>query len=1089
MNQSAKKMKPKKKQGISKLMQLCCILLWMGFLCCCPLAASAAGNLQRSSFPKESLLQRLSRIEQQQKVRIAFDKAMVEGITVNPLHTDANKTEELLAKSLQTTGLAYTKYSNASYAIVRSRAEEVAPQQTAGNRGTIRGTVVDKDGNPVVGAAVKVLGTQMGAVTDLRGKFELKNVPTRSLTIEISCLSYRTMRINEVKVTPGKVMPLDVSLQESSEQLGEVVVTATYKKASAGALLAAQKNRTSVTDGLSADLIKKTSDNNLAQVIRRLPGISVNDGKFITVRGLSERYNNVTVNGASMPSTEPNRKNFNFQLIPTSLVENVVVVKSFMPDMSAEFAGGGMEINTLSTPDEPFLNVSLGTGFNTKTLGKDFWSGKRFKSDYLLGNSSTRYWMGRDWKMGEYKGLFDGYNEYGEGFATPEKREKATIMNSHIPNHWALTRTDGAPLQAYSLSGGRTFKFGEHKLGLVFGANYRHEEKRETYGSDNYLDPDQVELQHTVAYPVFASSQYEFSTSIGAIANASWQWKGQRIDWKNLYTNRYVMQSTLEHSYEPSGNGNTYVDIINSPQRNWVRQTRLEGKHDIWNGISAQWYWDFSQVHQDRPDERQVRAQVKNGHNHEGYRSSLQYGYYANGVMPGAADHIYSYALKEWKRNAGASLKYDFKVLNNDQQVKVGYDYNNRDAAFMQYWINVGMSAPEADLPQGEKAFHSGMLLNDYYAPEWFAKGVLVMRPWGYNPDGDGYNGSLDIKSTYAMGTFKFWNNRIVLSGGVRNEKAKYNSIGQANAGKDTVTYDDSHWFPSLNLALNVTPDIVLRAGYNKTIARYDFREVFVVPYYDVAEKIVVLGNDSLKNTMVQNYDFRAEWYPAAGEVLSVAYFIKKFTDPIEQYVYPDATNLNFRMEPRNLKSADGKGFEVNFRKNLGFIAPGSTIMKDFWLSGNAMFMDMKVHYTNERDSVRTRPLQDLVPYTINASLSYEGDIFGGAINYGTTGRKLIRAGVEEAADQYEAPRHVLDLQLSARLLKKRMEIKFNVSDLLAQPFIHYKNMGFKDKNEWGPKDKWKPYTDDMAYNKGKDWLIERSRRGTNYSLSVSYKF
>lgn len=1082
-------MKQQMKKSVYMLVQQCCIWLWIGFLYCCPIMASAAGNLQHSSFPKETLLQRLSRIEQQQKVRIAFDKAMVQGITVSPLTTNGQKTEEIISRSLQATGLAYTKYSDASFAIVRRTAEAV-PQQAKGNsRGSIKGTVVDKDGFPIVGATVKVPGTNLAAVTDLKGGFVLKNVPARSLTIEVSCISYQKMHISDVKVAAGKILPLDVVLQEANEQLGEVVVTATYKKASVGALLATQKNRTSVTDGLSADLIKKTSDNNLAQVIRRLPGISVNDGKFITVRGLSERYNNVTVNGASMPSTEPNRKNFNFQLIPTSLVENVVVVKSFMPDMSAEFAGGGMEINTLSTPDEPFLNLSLGTGFNTNTLGKDFWSGKRFKSDYFLGNSSSRYWMGRDWRISEYKTFMEGYNDYGTGFATPERREKATVMNSHIPNHWALTRTNGAPLQAYSLSGGRTFKFGEHKLGLVFGANYRHEEKRESYGNDNYLNPDLVEIDHLTGYPIFASKQYEFSTSFGAIANATWQWKGQRIDWKNLYTNRYVMQSTLEHSYEPSGLGNTYVDIINSPQRNYVMQTRLEGKHDIWKGLSGQWYWDFSKVHQDRPDERQVRGVVKNGRNHEGYRSSVVFGNYAMGVQPGAADHIFSYGLKEWKRNVGASLKYDFKVMDNDQQVKVGYDYNNRDASFMQYWLNVGQPAGQATFPEGQKQFHSNLLLNDYYAPEWFAKGLLVMHPWGYNPDGDGYNGSLDIRSSYLMGTFKFLNNRIVLSGGVRNEKAKYNSIGQrSEVEKDTVTYDDSNWFPSLNLALNVTKDIVLRAGYNKTIARYDFREVFLVKYYDVGEKIVVVGNDSLRNTMIQNYDFRAEWYPASGEVLSVAYFIKKFTDPIEQYVYRD-TPTTFAMQPRNLKSADGKGFEVNFRKNLGFIAPGSTILKDFWLSGNAMFMNMKVHYTNERDSARTRPLQDLVPYTINASLSYEGDIFGGAINYGTTGRKLIRADEMEEGDQYEAPRHVLDLQLSARLLKKRMEIKFNISDILAQPFIRYKNMGFKNRTEWGPQDQWEPYLDDMGYNKGKDWLIEKARRGINYSLSVSYKF
>src|SRR5690606_6617223 len=163
----------------------------------------------------------------------------------------------------------------------------------------------------------------------------------------------------------------------------EVVVTANYRKASVEGLYALQKNNAALSDGISAEQIRVTPDNNAAQVLKRVSGLTVQDDKFVTVRGLSDRYNNVLLNGAALPSTEPNRRNFSFDIIPSGLIDNIIVNKTATPDMPAEFAGGLVQVTTKDIPDDNYASVTVGSGYNTNTIGRDMYSTKRGGNDYL----------------------------------------------------------------------------------------------------------------------------------------------------------------------------------------------------------------------------------------------------------------------------------------------------------------------------------------------------------------------------------------------------------------------------------------------------------------------------------------------------------------------------------------------------------------------------------------------------------------------------------------------------------------------------------------------------------------------------------
>ena len=1058
------------------------------FICWLFPAGAVAGQTIKQQFPAESLSARIGKLIDIGNVNIAHDTKLLAPIQVPPLDASTGSIEEVLSKSLATTGLMWKKISDRSYAITAPQGQQDSERQS----GTLTGTVIDKNGFPIPGATVQIMGTSLGAATDIKGKFSMTLPAGRTYSVEIRCISYQPIRISDVKITSGKTTPLDIVLQEATEELGEVIVTASYKKASVQALYTRQKERVAVTDGISADLIKKTSDNNVAQVLRRLPGVSISDGKFVTIRGLSERYNNVNLNGSDMPSTEPNRKNFAFDVIPAGLVDNIVVAKTFTPDMSAEFAGGVVEINTLALPDSRFLTVSLGTGFNTMSTGKTMWSGKRFASDYLFGNQSDRYWFGRDWNPDWMYDLMGGPLNTAENF---NNWEAINRMNAKVPNTWGMHSYKARPTQSYSISAGLPFSVGEHKFGIVAGINYRHEDSRQTYGCDNRRDANNEQHNQTPFTTIYHSEKYGFATGIGAIGNIGWEYRGHKITWKNMFNNRFTLDSYYQVTDSDDDVKN--VTLMSDPRRMKLFQTRLEGEHDVWHKrFRLTWFTDYNKLDREQPDERNIRGSIYNGRTEDGREAYISWGRF--GITDGSYSHIFTGDLNETKKNIGAAVEVPFTVLGNLQKMKVGYQGSFRDAGYRQYVLNVtntkvgGLYGRPVHIPDYT------VPIDSLLTPEHFLDSTFNYVPWGQNPGGDGYDGSLDVNSAFIMAELTFLK-RLHLNGGVRLEKSEMKSTVNSRKFEngnwvDTLRTDKStDWYPSVSLVYNITDAINFRASYSKTISRFDFREISYQRYFDVARDMEITGNDTLKNTYTKNIDLRAEWYPSAGEVVSVSAFYKKFKNPIETYVWENANNLYAR--PINLESATGKGLEVNLRKSLAFVAP-ATFLKNVYVSLNAMYMKMEVKYKQaagyKQDSIRKRPLQDLVPYSVNAALTWQGDVFGAALHYGTTGRKLLKTSTIEAEDEYEASRHILDAQISARLLKGRMEIKANASDLLAHPIIQYQNRGFKNSmNDWTSpeQDFHEQYTDDMDYNKGKDWLSRKFRKGTSFSFSVSYKF
>ena len=1047
-------------------------------------------------FPKESLVARLEKLSTQSKQVIVYDPTLLESTTVPALTTKKLSIEQIIQKSLVGTTLAYKVTSDHSIVILNpnSNAEK---KKESNEKGQITGKITDEQGIGLPGATVQVPGTGKGTRTDMNGNYTL-TVPVGKYSIEANYVSYQKQQIDNIKVAANQNKMLNITLKEASISLKDVVVTGQQRASSTNALLLKQQKTTSMTDGLSADLIKKTGDNNMAQVLKRVAGVTIQDNKFVVVRGMSERYNNVQLNGTSMPSTEPNRRNFSFDIIPSALVDNVTVAKTFTPDMQGEFTGGMVEISTLAIPKKNFFNLTLGTGMNTNSTGKEFKTNKRFMADYLLGNPTERNWYGRDWISSEYASYF---KTDGTGLAT-EYAKNAYAMNAIIPNHWGLNSYTAAPLQNYSLSMGKSINLGGgNTLGATVAATYRHEENVETIEYAHYRNGvNETQNAHN----------YKFMTAMGAVANIGWERPGHKITLRNLYNNRFT-HDNIERALYHRDNGNYELEQYSSPMRNTLWQTQLAGEHKL-PGIIFTWFADYNNVIRSQPEDRLIKGAISNVSAGVGVPEGtlpeipLKDGKYLvswPSLNSSYADfgqgHIMNSKLNEVKKNVGGNLEFPFIVAGNVQKLKTGYWGTFRKASYTQQFITMSSGPGSAYAID-----FSGFSLHEALAPENFANGALLYRLGALGNKGDSYNGLQTIHAAYLMGDFSFFK-KLHLTGGVRMEAANtelFSSYQGFNSRHvdSTIVRAKTDWLPALTLIYNITDKINIRGAVSKTLARPDFRELTRYSYYNANDRSEVGSNQPLVTTYTDNYDLRLEYYPQPGELLSLSTFYKYFVNPVEMLC--GGLNRNYGLMPANLDNASIKGLELNIRKSFGFLAPGS-FLKDLYLTANATLLQGDVKYNFDKivdiaqgldpkdfsGTDRKRPLQGMAPYTVNTGLDYQTEQLGLALNYGRIGSKIVMAGGTEWEDTYEAPRDVVDFQISYRLLKGRMQIKVNVSDLLNQPIILYDNKVTFGKNYENGKDRTDYTIGDKNYNKEEDIIRSKVRKGTNYSVSVSYNF
>lgn len=1020
-----------------------------------------------------SLLQTL---QQTTSYTFTFDNAALKALPVRNIQFNNAELGDVLQHLKTSYGLQFSVMNNKNIGVVRGN----MPKEH--EKGTISGKVIDEENaQPIPDVTIRI--GNRGTTSGIDGSFSI-SLPKGKYEAEISSVGYGRKIVEDIEVKDNQTFALNVTLKREKGQLAAVTIKSSVKKESVASLYTKQKNNAAISDGISQEQIQRTPDNNVAQVLKRVSGLTVQDGKFVTVRGMSERYNNVLMNGTSLPSTEPNRRNFSFDIIPSSLIDNVVVNKTATPDLPGEFTGGMVQVNTIDVPNENFIQIGLGSGFNTNSTGKDFISTKRFNSDYFTGKGEQRDWFNKSF-FNEYKKNHETY------FLHPTDDESFTVlkkMGASIPNNYGLHKYKAQPLQSYQLSvGGSKQLKNESKLGMVMAASYRHEENIENYDAKLRQGPTIIDSAH----------DYNFTTAFGAIGNIAYQTKRHKFVWRNLYNRRFTHETNYRDALD-EGSGNQlsrqYISIIEQAN---LFHSRLEGEHSLGSKrLKVDWFADLATVTKNQPDSRFSKALIEGIDSATG-EEFIRYPYPGVQATTLAEGGIFAFNLKETKKNVGINIQIPFTWNHLIQKIKAGYWGTFRDASYQQIAI-VPKAKRLTDVPDS-----IGLGKADYemFAQENFAKGYYyyaLSNISGWSPS-DSYEGKQQLHAGYLMADLNPTKNLRVI-GGVRLEdnsmkiQALTRNTTTNNIVDSLIKYHEKSWLPSVNVIYSLTPSLNIRSAYYTTVARADFRERSPYAYYDFIMKQSIFGANGLKNSTVNNADFRIEWYPGVGEIVSVTGFYKKFKDPVELVSY-QGTDGNYILFYYNLSEAENKGFEIDIRKSLRFISTSSTFLNNLYISSNFTWMESKVSYDpwqlqeaatgnpipGRTETVfRKRPLAGLSPYIINAGLSYQGDIIGANVTYNRFGKRVLFAGMKEEEDTYEIPRDVIDLQLNLRLAKRKMEIRFNVADLLHQDFVEY--MNHQNVNgEADPKG--------MNYNNSADWTLRRIQRGSNYSFTISYRF
>lgn len=926
--------------------------------------------------------------------------------------------------------------------------------------GTIKGIVTDaKTGEPVIGANAVIQGTTIGAATDIEGKFTINNVKPGTYNLAVSFITYKTHVIPDVVVESAKISSIEIQLQEDATELQEVVVTGTREINNDLALLSAIKESKLVVSGISAEQIVKLPDSDAAQVMKRVPGITVVDNRFVMVRGVPERYNQVMINNAIAPSTEIDKRSFSFDLISSSAIDQLLVFKSGAADLPGDFAGGVIKVITKQTPNENYFNVGLNFGYRSGTTFNDFNESTRSSTDFL--------------------GFDNSFRPLPNGFPSTEQMKNApTISQIRVDAANQLENTFGfdqysAPVDyGFSLGLGRKFSIGRVEIGTIANASY----------SNSYLNF----ASNIIRYSSFdkdpatpSEKQFEFFDNVSnheskiSVVN-NWLIKtGERnkIEFKNLYVligeNKTILRTGSDIGTQGGAmNNNGSFQYVSRSIYSGQLQGQVLSKN---KSLSIDWIAGLNRISRNEPDFRRYRSFFNDSFSSENkYRVELPPSsnlFDASRFYSTLTDLGYSNGVDVQKKFGNSSEK---RVAS----IKAGYfvDYKERNfvARYFSYLYPGSFDGQFGENLRFQPIDQIFSQQNLYTLnPNGTVNTPGLALEEGTDEGGkDSYKGTALTTSGYISGSLPL--GKFDLAGGLRIEY--FDQELNTYNGDTVVTNQVLTPLPFLNIAYNVSDRSLIRAAYSKTVNRPEFREIAPFSFYQFEYNLLIQGNTDLKTATIQNIDLRWETYPNPGELLSFGGFYKSFRNPIEFVQDNNSGNLGFSYQ--NAPEAFSYGVELEIRKSLASLGVAK-ILRNTTVNLNASAIKSEVDMgPNVTFQERRRPLQGQSPYVINSGIYYNDTDNGFAVNiaYNVFGNRIFSVGSVLFPSWLERPRNAVDLQISKQV--KQMEIKLNIQNLLNAPYRFIQDNNENQKTE-----------SDL------DDPIQEYRTGTLFNVSFGWKF
>lgn len=948
----------------------------------------------------------------------------------------------------------------------------------AATTGKIAGKVIDKKtGEELIGVTIVIEGTTFGAATDFEGKFQIANVQPGTYNLVASYVSYTKKTIKGVEVKAGEVTSVSITLEESSKELKEVVVQGTLKKETSSALLIQQKKNVSISDGISADMIKKTPDATTGDVMKRVSGTSIQDNKFAVIRGLNDRYNTAYINGAPLPSSESDRKAFSFDIFPSNMLDNMVITKTASPDLPGDFAGGLITINTRDIPEKKFISFSTGVSYHSLTTGK---AGIGY-------NGSSTDWLGFD---DGKRQLPEGIPDRGAYNSDPNKIENARKFD----DDWTLLRKNALPINfSFGLSGGNSYKIGKkNEFGFIVSGSYSNSRKNTFVERNQFNRP--MDGQDNQIVRSYQDTITKDEILAGVMANFGYKiGNNHKIAFKNALTLNSENITTARGGIDDYTT--EQLPIVNNVYFNFNQSrlltNQLIGDHYLPSKkLKIKWVLNNNNINRTIPDFRRYSSQATLIDPENGYTPFQAK--FTNSNPDITQNGRFFSTMKENISSAGIDLQRPMAELSGKHvktELKVGgfYQLRKRDfqaRAFAPILKKQGLDRLKFLEGSLDTIFRNDLYDQDYYWDE------------DYRAQ-DVYTASSNLAAAYLMLDQRLAS-RIRLAYGVRFESYRQsvgsfelNSSPPVPLNIDTVFND---FLPSLNFTYELTEKTNLRFSASRTVARPEFREIASFSFYDFNINTVVTGKSSLTRTRINNFDVRYEYYPGEGQMLSASLFYKTFQNPIEMiYEFRGSdTYLSYSSQAK----ATNYGIELEVRKNFDFLdkAFGTTWIRDFSFTLNyaLIFSEVKFDENVSLDKFGTRPLQGQSPYILNTSLQYynQKHAFSVAIFANRIGRRIafVREINGLIPDLWENPRTVIDISISKRIWKG-LEAKFAVNDILAQDLVFYWDNNANGKLDTFDKDALVKANIPQGDRYKMDNDVFRYKMGYTLSFSLSYKF
>ncbi len=873
----------------------------------------------------------------------------------------------------------------------------VATPVLAQSTGRIVGRVLDAgQGSGLVGAEVEVAGTTIRSVAGLDGRYTLLAVPAGSVDLRVRLIGYQAKLVQGIVVPPGGVVEQNLTLSPQAIELDEITVAAAEEKGSVNRALEEQRGATNLVSAISSEQIARSPDGDASQAVQRVSGVSVQDGKYVYVRGLGERYTTASLNGSRLPSPEPEKKVVPLDLFPAGLLEGITTSKTFTPEQSGDFTGASVNLQTREFPAERVFTLSTSTGINTAASGKSIPVAPTVGHEWLGFAGSARK-IPTDLKAA--------------GDLSGQSLPQVNNLIASLRDVWSAKQSDGNVNGGFGMSlGGEDPIFGQ-RIGYL--------------GSFSYSTSQEVRSED---YRALATTGGPINEYAGATGRTSVLWGGllnlstrigtnTKLSFDNLYTRTADNEALLLHgtNEEFSQLGNLAITRLTYTERT-VRTHQLKGEHLLGERHFVDWNASLSNTRRYEPDRADLIYQATLNPATGAYTPT------AWSDLRQSATRTYS-DTQEDGYDLGLNYRLSLGNLSRPASVKVGgaYRHADRDSDSRAYDIR-NNNLSDAELRENpEQLFSSANAL----------AGRLLLNA---NSNAGRYRARDHVAAGFVQLELPL-TSRLQLVTGARVEQWKLdlNTVGFDGTAAPTLQRDNTDLLPAIALNYQLSRDHQLRLSASQTLSRPEYRELSPVPTFDILGGLVVRGNESLKRALVQNYDARWEWYPNPGEAISIGVFAKHFTNPIERVLVAEtgASSLKYV----NADVANNYGVELELRKGLAVLTPA---LADFTVFSNATLMHSRITPGNDSISAltnSTRPMFGQANYVVNAGLGWINRTgqWSATLLYNVVGRRIEQTGQDPLPDAYLEARHVIDASFQFPVVRQ-VSVRLDGKNLLDAP-------------------------------------------------------